>query len=325
MQDWREALCARLGPDLAARTGLDDSDSVEAFEERLGALLAWGAAIDEIQRFPDMSSDDLGSHASLDSSLRLARSRFEQFVHELDASLFYEFGVERFDVEGAARAYGTLFQLATGSPPGSTELPDRLICATTNYDRSIELALERLIATPRTGFANGRALTPEFDPRGLGKFQSGSPSVLYLHGAVGWYITPSGAITAHGADDAYSQALGRPAVLYPGPDKDVVRAPTAGLWRELDEALAEATHILVVGHRLADRHLVRALERSRTAVGIVTRDVKGQDGRRQLARREKWAHITTQLPRAQLIPGSFGVRPMLDFGTMLRWRKAVVA
>jgi hypothetical protein len=170
----------------------------------------------------------------------------------LRGSLFNEFGFNRLSAAACENAYRLLFERIGG-------VPDELVCSTTNYDRSLEIAFQSIGLPSRTGFTPDPLRTPTLDPRGLGEFEPGHPSVLYLYGAVGWYVRDDGSIISTPADAAHNPTLGRPAVFYPDPQKEVERTETAALWQAFLEALDNATHVLVVGHSLNDPHLLGAL------------------------------------------------------------------
>jgi hypothetical protein len=251
MKDWAARLRERLGGPLAELTTLTQASTGPEFEEILGALFRWESSLDDMLRFSEMTRPDPAQPDGVPDYVRQgvehAKANVAVVMARLHASLFDEFGPERLDPDACGSAYRALFA-RLGNPKG--EPPEELICATTNYDRSLELTFEQLGVRPRTGFTTHAYLSAALDPMGLGDFQIGSPSVVYLHGAVGWYVNPRGFITSLPADQGYNETLGRPAVLYPDPQKEVERAETAALWEEFRRGLRDATHVLVVGHSL---------------------------------------------------------------------------
>jgi hypothetical protein len=241
-----------------------------------------------------------GNVGAYRQALEFAEGRGRRLEEALDETLYEQFGPARFDVEAPGRAYN---QLLSDVQEGR---PERLICATTNYDRSLELALEAINIVPRTGFAFHPIRVPTLTTSGLGTFEA-QPSVLYLHGAVGWYRTVSGDVTAYPASDAYRPDIGRPAVLYPSKNKVVEETTVAGIWEEFDNAIAEATHILVLGHGLADDHLVLRLRSAKVPVAVTVHN--NADA----------ARAEMRLPEANIIPMDFGPEPEYDKLTLEVW------
>jgi len=217
MQDWAERLRGRLGRELSVMTTLDQADSGPAFEETLGALFRWEAGLNDFNRFASMLKPSPAHDESIPGTVRTAlqgaRENMNQVTRVLNQSLFEEFGPGRLNPAACEAAYKRLLRLLV--PNGSHDLPLELICATTNYDRSLELAFEGIAVPVRTGFVPHPFRSPQLEPFQLGEFKRGSPSVIYLHGAVGWYVTPQGFITSVPADIGFNETLGRPAVLYP--------------------------------------------------------------------------------------------------------------
>lgn len=191
-------------------------------------------------------------------------------------------------------------------------IPTELVVATTNYDRSIEIAFEEMGVALRTGFRPGLSFVPAtLDAKDLGEFREGSPSVIYLHGAVGWQINDEGAIASRPASEKFNPTLGRPAVLYPDPTKEVERDETRDLWTEFRSALAAADVVLVLGHSLNDPHLRDALaeQQHRARIGVVRHAANGSA---KALGAEKRGEITELLPEATVIAGEFGPEPKLD-------------
>jgi hypothetical protein len=270
MADWAERLRAKIGVNLSRMTGLASAEDGVQFEETLGALFRWLDGIDANRRFALMVKPDEGSDeahpAQFQHFLTQAASHGDRFLKRLNESLFEEFGPDRIDADKAVRAYRRLFELLKMGDP----FPIALVCATTNYDRSIEIALDAMGMTPRTGFTSHAFRTPVLAPEGLGAFDA-TPALLYLHGAVGWYRRDDGSIQAMPADQGFNPTHGRPAVLYPSPNKDLEISETSGLWGEFRRAVQQATHILVLGHALNDKHLVAELASTKARIAVTYR------------------------------------------------------
>jgi hypothetical protein len=272
MGDWCERLKQKIGEVMSQMTTLSDARDGVAFEETIGGLFQWLDTLEVGQRFAGMAREGIVPNTAMQGqfqqALRYAANNGDQFVEQLHESLFDEFGPERVDSQKAVEAYGSLFRAITNAAESSA--PASLVCATTNYDRSLEMALAELAPEVRTGFTPQLFRSSMLEPRGLGEFVLNRPALMYLHGAVGWYRTEQGFITSMPADQGYNPTLGRPAVLYPGPDKDIARAETVELWRELEAAIREASHILVIGHALNDQHLVDAVRKAPGKVPSLT-------------------------------------------------------
>ena len=214
---------------------------------------------------------------------------------------FSRLGPSRLDKRRSAGAYAHLVDGLRGKTPGF-----ELVCATTNYDRSLEDALRADgLGQVRIGMTYDGIRKPALSAAALGEFGP-TPSVLYLHGAVGWRRRDDGTIEGQSADED-EPALGRPAVLYPSNDKVVEESIVAELWRELERALGAATHVLVLGHGLADTHLVDRLAnvKCRLAVTYFTDDDD--------------ARAAELLPDARRLRVAFGPEPKYDRPALKAW------
>ena len=242
MEDWARVLREHFGEQWASMAGLDLPSTGQEFEETLGALFRWGDSLDGFERFAPMTKPSPNHDETIPQTVLQAiengRANLERVTEALHTTLYAEFGPARLDPARCEAAYRELFRMLAF---GKADLPDELICATTNYDRSLEMAFAGLGVEPRTGFRPHPFLTSELDAQGLGKFVPGSPSVIYLHGAVGWHVTDSGSIVSRAANEGYNPSLGRPAVLYPDPTKEIERAETRDLWREFISGFKQRT------------------------------------------------------------------------------------
>lgn len=319
MADWAERLRAKIGVDLSKMTGLTDAADGVQFEETLGALFRWLEGLDSSERFRFMTrgAESEGDNIpnQFHAMLNQARSHGARFTVRLHESLFEEFGPDRIDSDRAVTSYRALLgALGLGDP-----FPERLVCATTNYDRSLEIALEKLGMAAHTGFTAHAFRTPILDPKGLGDFERAS-ALLYLHGAVGWYRAADGSIQAMPADRGFNSTLGAPAVLYPSPNKDPELSETAALWSEFQTAVNTATHILVLGHGLNDRHLVRALgsTKARIAVTYLSLEKPTLESSEHAGAEER--RIKDLLPGALPVATQFGPNLAIDHQAIARWR-----
>jgi hypothetical protein len=310
--------------------GIDEVSDGVAFEETLGALFRWLDTIPLAERFSRLvrgqENMDESEPQAFRGYLNRAQVNGESLRTRLHESLFDEFGPARVDEHKALEAYRRFFR-RLGFAESDDPIPTSLICATTNYDRSLEMALEGAGETVRTGFRGRRYRTSVLEPLDLGIFVESKPAVLYLHGAVGWYRREDGTIISMPADQGYNASLGSPAVLYPGPDKDIAQAETVELWNAFEHALAEATHVFVLGHGLNDQHLVAALNRTeaRVAVSYLKKPyLASDDPPREGAVTAVAAgqRIQRMVPRAIPVACSFGPAPDVNKKDVIRWMDA---
>jgi hypothetical protein len=306
MDAWAATLREHFGPALSELLGLHDVVTGQDFEEHLGELTRWLALKPLNERFSWMTS---GTDAGRDGvvaaylqALEHAEERGRCLERALDESLFEQFGPGRFDGAAPGVAYNALL-----SAVGEGRRPKELICATTNYDRSLELALTDLYSSVRTGFSYDGIRRPTLIADGLGDFGP-QPSLLYLHGAVGWYRTADGSVAAYPASDAYRPDIGRPAVLYPSRNKIVEDSAVRDIWVQFAAAVDQATHILVLGHGLADDHLVEELKRASAPLAATYFSDSGADTIQQQV-----------LPRAHQIRMIFGSKPDFDRQALREW------
>lgn len=305
MDGWADVLRENFGPELSQLYGLDSVNDGQDFEELIGEMFRWLALQPLNRRFSWMTSGtDMGRDGmvgAFEQGLDAAIARGNRLQQTLNETLFAEFGPSRFDAQSASAAYKQLVQMVSGA-----RALEGLIVASTNYDRSVEIGFAERGIDARIGFRLTGFNRPRLDASGLGEFQE-TPAVLYLHGAVGWYRADDGAVVAYPADDVYRADIGAPAVLYPSRNKIVEDTVVKALWDELDNALESATHVLVLGHGLADDHLVSRLKRipDRLAVSYFSD-----------ADRERAAQL---LPGAAAIHIDFGPVPKVDQSALAGW------
>lgn len=303
MGEWADALKHQFGPHLSRILGLDAVTTGQQFEELLGELTRWLQFKDLNMRFaPMLSRHDRyikREVAALRRSIELAERRGEALEAALAETLIEKFGTSCFDAQGAAKAYDYLLrQIHKGRP-------EEFICATTNYDRSLELALRELNFRVRTGFHHDGFGLPPLSPKDLGTF-AGQPAVLHLHGAVGWHRDAANIVEVPLANSNHPE-IGRPAVLYPSKNKVIEDSIVASIWTELDRALDQASHVFVLGHGLGDDHLVARLERVPVPLAVSTH--QPEDAKR----------IRELLPDAKIVKIDFSPRPKIDTEAMNAW------
>lgn len=272
MSDWSDALVDALNeeePTLAEQVmRLAKGLAGEDFEETLGAFLQWSQTLDETERFVQLGRvGPSGVSNDVITWITNARGRLPRIIRTINSSLWSEFGLKRVDIDTAANAYRELSSALDTLPDQRNR---KLFSVTTNYDRSGEAAWELV------GFKcdyGGRRRRPGgsmvLDVDQIRPWDAcNTVPHLHLHGAVGWYRDEDG-IRIEAADRAFDDRE-LPAVLYPDPAKDPTNdADVQALWKVFDQALAEATHVLVIGHSLHDRPL---LDRLASIAGRTHRD-----------------------------------------------------
>lgn len=312
MNDWSDALCGALDAterNLASACHLAPGMSGARFEEAIGLLLQWQEVRWLEERFQNLGGprptepypQQIEARANTDR-------RLEQVIEVIRRSLYDEFGLNRVDDGKARKAYGALLQRLGA---------ERLVVATTNYDRSVEGALLELGMNVETGFKGRGARSRKLDVAGLveGSASTGSTPVLHLHGAVGWYHREQdGQVRDYTGDDPYMKALGTPVILYPDPRKDPTKnALVADLWREFAAALKAATHVLIVGHSLHDPALVDAVrEAPDLVIGVSV--YSETEAESDLA--ESFERVEQAFPGAIPIPMKFGPDLIVEQATL---------
>lgn len=290
----RKDLDSRLDG-LADAAGLVDGIDGPTFEEVIGEVLRWRSLSSLNSRFVRFGSKGVplrGTETAVANWIQLAGQRGETFEDVLWTSLWREFGTDSLDRKKAKSAFGALIGAADIS---QTET----VFATTNYDPAIQLALEELGWPTTDGFDRSSTLrAPALDPSRMVDWRSrnhGMVPILQLHGGVGWYVSSAtGLVTVITPDQAFNPSLGVPAVIAPDPTKDPERDDAVGgIWVEFRKALADATHVFIVGHSLQDLPLVDAIKANRAAkVGVLSPTAsKG---------------LKTKLPAATAFDFSFG-------------------
>lgn len=255
MPDWADELCTALDEaenGLAAACGLTTGMSGPEFERSLGLLIRWREMRALRERFEGLGGSNPGERTGPVSQAReRMENRLNTVMTVLNRTLYQQFGHRSVDDNAAAVAYGDLLNRLGA---------EHLAVATTNYDRSLEAALELRGHTANTGFVGGSQQTPIFEPLGMVERPQGMIPVIHLHGAVGWY-SKEGIVYDHRADQEYNHTLGTPVVLYPDPDKDPTAASAVrDLWHEFDLALDWSHAVVVLGHSLHDPPLCRRLQ-----------------------------------------------------------------
>jgi len=263
MGQWSDAIIGALDKverNLAEGVHLVQGLSSEAFERTLGEFLQLQRTLPLIESYQSLGTagDPRSRAGHFGEWWTQITRRIPQVTLCINETLWHEFGLDRIDPAAAVSAYRGL-TVALGAAPGTGT---QIFSATTNYDRSAELAWHELGYSCDDGGREATAgATKYLAVEGINPWLSDRiiPH-LHLHGAVGWYRQTNGAIRIEPADREFDNRS-VPAVLYPDPDKDPYSESNGvrAIWNKFEEALASATHILVLGHSLHDRPLLAAL------------------------------------------------------------------
>lgn len=255
MGDWSATLCNQLDHEeagLAQACGLNPEFDGPEFEIAIGEVLEWDRVRRLEKKFEPLALQGF-SGAPL-GKVREARQnttdRLVKFKAAMNHTLYTQFGQEAVDDDKAERAYGSLL----------SQLGEQnFAIATTNYDRSAESALFSLDHHVVNGFVGKPPRRRVFEPSNLAENRGRGTTLLYLHGAVGWYERDGNVILDH-PDERFDPNRGSPVVLYPDPDKKPAEAAIVSeLWQELEFLANEARSVLVLGHSLHDEPLRETL------------------------------------------------------------------
>lgn len=317
MNQWVNSLCDHLDSKenrLAEFCGLRDADTGPVFEETLGRLLRWEASLDVLEQFQSLTGEQPGHHGyDFPASIQRAKLRASTIREALNESLYAEFGSARVNARTAAQGWEQL--LAT---VGAARQIESLSFATTNYDLSIEIALERMRRKPANGMQGPFGRAPVLSAEGLVDACDGSEEipVIHLHGAVGWYRAETG-VHQHAGDLPFNASLGTPVVLYPDPDKDAASdAAVSVLWNEFATALEWASHVLVLGHSMHDAPIVRRLNDARETRVAVVAPADAID--------ELTSRLQREAPELEVFEGSLSAEPRLDAEALAEWSRTRV-
>ena len=300
MSGWADDLRRRLG-NLADQLGLKPQmDGIE-FEECIGRFLRFTRGLDDVASYPWIGyADSMKPVNDAESWFRQAATSSKQIQQTIFESLHELFGFGRIDATKAEMAYGKLFEYLH---------PEKVALATTNYDVSGEMALDRLGFRPYSGHDGslefGRVQRVHVE--GITDRNPDRSPVLYLHGRVSWYVQPDGSLAAADPQSPFNADSGTPALLLPDPEKLYDAPATSILWQQFEELIAPGSAVLVLGHSLTDAKLVDALRRQkpdRLAVSLYIPPNETDVGRRV---GEERARLTGLLGRdAIVLPLQFG-------------------
>ncbi len=188
MTDWASSLTYALDqvePESASAIGLREELPGEEFERNLGRFLAFQSQLRLTGELARLGGND--PHEVPNGFSRwheAATHRCDRMLHTIRTNLFDQFGYRAFDDQKATDAYSALRKLLEAGRPDT-----QLAFATTNYDQTIETALEELGIAFDDGFPRtARSALQTLRPEGLARrWDPSEVPVLHLHGAVGWY------------------------------------------------------------------------------------------------------------------------------------------
>ncbi|HXA27655.1 MAG TPA: SIR2 family protein [Candidatus Angelobacter sp.] len=323
MGDWSDFLVKKLAahPAYLEASGLKNGMLGEDFEAQLGRFLQ------QVRAFP-LISEVLAPSVQFQQTPGLSEPLLKQWhqqaefhlqaiVDLIHQSLYEQFGTDAFDLQGAIQAYGALFQtlqINSATP---------FVCATTNYDPIAEHAI-----TGQGWLADwGEPHTPHgeapIDVHGLLDAMPRYVPILHLHGRVGWYrrTEPDTRVYAT-TTTQHQRGFGTPIVMLPDPNKvydddDVINT----LWQQFAEALARARRVLVLGHSLNDRAVLRALTQNvqpLTRVGVTVLASDDRSGTPHESATPVMDTVRQHLAGAETIPVRFG-RGAAEMAELATW------
>jgi hypothetical protein len=315
-----EALNAKQ-PHLADAILLEKDMNGPDFEEALGLLFRWRDGRKLNERFSSLGFAQLkgAQMRGSDQQQRWAaeEEHLKTALRVIDETLFSVFGSDEIEPSKAKSAYQWLFEQMGGLQEFD------LMCATTNYDPSLEMALRMLDIDPDLGFRGEEWETKSLNADAIEPWKR--TALLHLHGAVGWYRRGDGEVIPHGKNERLNESLGRPAILYPDPDKDPAEGATRDLWQVLRNTMNDASHLLVLGHSLHDPPLVQLVRTADadldTRVGVVVRSArKGKGNHFEVLDTQLEELVGQQLPNATVIRGSFDApEPAIARTDLKKW------
>lgn len=288
-------------------TGLRDITEGQDFETQLGAYLRSRLAFTQIERLVDVTQYNTVGGNSLQMFDRLrpwyddVSLRLREIDDALNKTLIDLYGTPAVDERKGAKAYEALLRdLDVGR---ST----RWVYATTNYDPVAELSLQELDYIVNWG-ENVRA-RPSSRPLQVDTLLQGVDvfvPILHLHGRAGWYERDG---VPYATDAPYNPGFGTPLVMLPDPDKDYSLAVIDQIWSQFEIALDRAQMVLVIGHRLHDKALVKALRERVTParrIGVALYADPTENALQVNENDPTLEIVRSQLPGAKEIPMRFG-------------------
>ena len=187
MADWSDRLIVRINSiesRLAEAIGLQPQMRGDEFEEALGRFLELDSELPLFEQFVHLGAAQLmRSTQEMNAWTPQIRSRCDRVIEAVHESLYENFNALTIDRQAAIKAYRLLTLIMDLAEE------DRLVSATTNYDSSLEMALDEIGFRVNDGFVRTYSWeTPWLNPDGLVHKASQDRAiapVLHLHGGVG--------------------------------------------------------------------------------------------------------------------------------------------
>jgi len=263
MNEWSDRLIEKLSarnnsyPDALRLT---KQLSGTEFEERIGTFLRI------VDRFPMMeqilepslhfqASPGIALGGTFATWFTTTKFHLDTINGLLKESLNELFGVDQFNLEAAAEAYAQLFQQFHVDRQYSVAM------ATTNYDISGEVALERFGFTVDSG-ERPSVLGTGNSKLAIDKIVGGLPErtpFLHLHGKIGWFES-GGETYALPSNVRQAGADAIPIVMLPDLEKSYEsNLVINSIWEQFTTLISKSDRVLVLGHSLHDEYLVRVL------------------------------------------------------------------
>ncbi len=266
MSDWSDQLLNKVTKNLTLGEwiGLTKNMSGPEFEQKLGEFLRASANFPNIKNLLKVSGkvskcneDDLKQFLN-DTELKL------KLVNQGIVQTLYEnFNQNVIEISNAKDCYEELL-VSLGLYDSENKLADKkVVFATTNYDKILEYALEKLdIVVDRGEYFRALDNSTILSFKDESNIKKGHALVLHLHGSIGWYYwQPDGRPIYHGDSGSYDPNVGTPIIMLPDPDKsyeskDIINQ----IWQEFIKILTRARQVLILGHSLNDDRLVEELK-----------------------------------------------------------------
>lgn len=266
MSDWSDQLLNKVTKNLTLGEwiGLTKNMSGPEFEQKLGEFLRASANFPNIKNLLKVSGkvskcneDDLKQFLN-DTELKL------KLVNQGIVQTLYEnFNQNVIEISNAKDCYEELL-VSLGLYASENKLADKkVVFATTNYDKILEYALEKLdIVVDRGEYFRALDNSTILSFKDESNIKKGHALVLHLHGSIGWYYwQPDGRPIYHGDSGSYDPNVGTPIIMLPDPDKsyeskDIINQ----IWQEFIKILTRARQVLILGHSLNDDRLVEELK-----------------------------------------------------------------
>ncbi len=266
MSDWSDQLLNKVTKNLTLGEwiGLTKNMSGPEFEQKLGEFLRASANFPNIENLLKVSGKvSTCNEHTLEQFLNDTESKLELVYQGIVQTLYENFNQNVIEISNAKDCYEELL-VSLGLYDSENKLADKkVVFATTNYDKILEYALEKLdIVVDRGEYFRALDNSTILSFKDESNIKKGHALVLHLHGSIGWYYwQPDGRPIYHGDSGSYDPNIGTPIIMLPDPDKsyeskDIINQ----IWQEFIKILTRARQVLILGHSLNDDRLVEELK-----------------------------------------------------------------